>query len=108
MSSRGVTVVLTVAFYKLTVKNLLRVSPRLPVHCLMRCKARCGNVEWNRVWRLRKNVQQDHGVGFTVMLYKLTVSNCTESKTDVPGHCLMHNRTLSRVGTGVRRDYAAK
>ena len=44
----------------------------------------------------------------TVMLYKLTVSNCTESKTDVPVHCLMHNRTLSRVGTGGRRDYGAK
>ena len=44
----------------------------------------------------------------TVMLYKLTVSNCTESKTDVPVHCLMHNRALARVETGVWRDYRAK
>ena len=42
---------------------------------------------------------------FTVTLQILTVRNCTESRTDVLLHCLMHCRTLHRVGTGLRRGY---
>ena len=56
--------VLTVAFYTLTVKNLLRVSPRLPAHCLMRAKLDAVVSSGTEYGVFVRNVQQDHGVGF--------------------------------------------
>ena len=93
-------------YYILTVKNLLRVSTRVPVHCLMYRHAQ-GNItlSGNRLWRFVNMCSRIMTLVFTVTLQILTVRNCTESRTDVPVHCLMHCRTLHRVGTGLRRGY---
>ena len=107
MSSRTVTAVLTVTlYYILTVKNLLRVSTRVPVHCLMYRHAQ-GDItlSGNRLWRFVNMCSRIMTLVFIVTLQILTVRNCTESRTDVPVHCLIHCRTLHRVGTGLWRGY---
>ena len=98
MSSRIVTVVLTVMIYYMpTLKNLLRVSTRVPVHCLMHRHAQGRKtLSGNRSWRFVNMCRRIMTLVFTVMLHILTVRNCTESATDVPVHCLMHRRTLYR------------
>ena len=64
MSSRIVTVVLTVMiYYILTVKNLLRVSTRVLGHCLMHRHAQVC-LEWEPIMAFRKYVQKNHDVGF--------------------------------------------
>ena len=63
MSSRTVTVVLTVMlYYILTVKNLLRVSTRVLGYCLMHRHAQV-YLEWEPIMASREYAQKEHDVG---------------------------------------------
>ena len=50
--------------YTLTLKNLLRVYPRIPVYCLIHCHTQSRlYLEWEPIRASREYVQKEHDVG---------------------------------------------
>ena len=69
----------------LTVNDLLRVSPRIPLYCLMHCHTQSDyTLSGNRLWRPANMRRRSMTLVLSVMLQILTVRNCAESKTNVP------------------------
>ena len=69
----------------LTVNDLLRVSPRIPLYCLMHCHTQSDyTLSGNRLWRPANMRRRSMTLVLSVMLQILTVRNCAESKTAVP------------------------
>ena len=50
--------------YRLTVKNLLRVCPRIPLYCLIHCHTQSRlYLEWEPIMASREYVQKEHEGG---------------------------------------------
>ena len=90
--------------YILTVNDLLRVSPRIPLYCLIHCYTQSDHtLSGNRLWRPAIMRRRSMTLVLSVMLQILTVRNCAESKTDVPVlYSESDRQTVFGVAIGVR------